>query len=97
MTNTAASEARPPSCSATSMAMGMVADFGARLISTGSSAPSAQAIASVRTTLSTPPTAKVMTIGQNSCWIRLRCRCSGTASATVAGPSSMATSAAPSR
>ena len=35
MTNTAASEARPPSCSATSMAMGMVADFGARLISTG--------------------------------------------------------------
>ena len=97
MTITAASEATPPICSATGMAIGMVTNFGARLITTLQSAPSAQPMARVNATDSTPPAVRVISTGQNNWRMRLMLCCSGTARATVAGPSSQATGSAPAR
>ncbi|MCY1184400.1 hypothetical protein D9M73_250900 [compost metagenome] len=85
-TNTAASAATPPSCSATSMAMGEVTDFGSNVTSTIRSVPNHQPSSATDSVAKSPPNTSVSRVGQNSWRIRRRLRNSGTASATVAGP-----------
>ena len=48
------------------MAIGMVTNFGARLITTLQSAPSAQPMARVSATDRTPPVVRVISTGQNN-------------------------------
>ena len=55
---------------------------------TCASAPSSQATSTPSTVANTPAISSVSTIGQNNWRIRRRLRNSGTARATVAGPSS---------
>ena len=88
-TNTAANAATPPICSATSMAIGEVTDLGAIVISILCSAPNHHPSNTHRPVANTPPITSVVKIGQNNWRIRRRFKYSGTARATVAGPSRM--------
>ncbi|MNC83879.1 hypothetical protein D3C75_1381030 [compost metagenome] len=65
-TNTAASAATPPICSATSMAMGEVTDLGAMVIRIICSAPNHQPSNTQVTVATTPPTTSVVKVGQNN-------------------------------
>ncbi|MNN94496.1 hypothetical protein D3C81_2131350 [compost metagenome] len=65
-TNTAASAATPPICSATSMAMGDVTDFGAMVIRIMCSAPNHQPNSTPMHVATTPPITSVVNIGQNN-------------------------------
>ncbi|MNP30675.1 hypothetical protein D3C76_1237580 [compost metagenome] len=73
-TNTAASAATPPICSATSMAIGEVTDFGAMVIRIMCSAPNHQPSSRQQTVANRPPTTSVVNVGQNSWRIRRRLR-----------------------
>ncbi|MNR31632.1 hypothetical protein D3C85_1491540 [compost metagenome] len=73
-TNTAASAATPPICSATSMAIGEVTDFGAMVIRIICSAPNHQPSNTPIPVATTPPITSVVKIGQNNCRIRRRFR-----------------------
>ncbi|SFP29431.1 undecaprenyl-diphosphatase [Geopseudomonas sagittaria] len=85
-TNTAASAAMPPSCSAISMAIGEVTDLGSTVICITWSAPNSQAKPMPSAVARLPASARVSRIGQSSWRMRLRLRNSGMARATVAGP-----------
>ncbi|MNJ63732.1 hypothetical protein D3C77_596530 [compost metagenome] len=71
------------------MAIGEVTDFGAMVIRIMCSAPNHQPSNRQQTVANRPPTTSVVNVGQNSWRIRRRLRYSGTARATVAGPSRM--------
>ena len=69
------------------MAMAAVTDFGAIAASTGGGAPNAQAMPTAETTAVTDPASRAASSGSSARATSLRLRHSGSASATVAGPS----------
>ena len=82
----------PPSASVTEIATGVVAALVATVRSRSSPAPSARAIRTAETIDTAAPTTTATTSGTTKPLSRSAWRCSGTASATVAGPSQKATS-----
>ncbi|MNT11298.1 hypothetical protein D3C72_1461710 [compost metagenome] len=97
ITSTAVSDGRPPIFSATPIAIGMVTDFGASERTVSGEAPSSQAMPTADTTATTEPATRPASSGNT--WVRSlgSCMYSGTASATVAGPSRKCTNCAPSK
>ncbi len=79
------------------MATGAVADFGANDSSISPRTPRAAATPSAVTTATTDPATSAARIGSRLCRTRPRFARSGTASATVAGPSMKWTNCAPSK
>src|SRR5438067_196709 len=94
---TAVSAARPPRCSDTAIAIGVVADFGATVRASWGEAPSSSATPTLLTIAVTQPDSSAQLRGNR--WRRRRgtWRASGTASATVAGPSRKWTNWAPAK
>jgi hypothetical protein len=97
ITGTAVSEGRPPRRSATAMAIGVVTDFGAKEAMVARLAPSSQAMATALATAVAAPTKSARAMGTKAARTESRCRQSGTARATVAGPKRKWTIWAPSK
>ena len=96
-TSTAVSAGIPPMASDRAMAMGAVVDFGASEAITVSGAPSAQPTATAVPMAVIDPATSAAHIGRRLRRTAARLRQSGTASATVAGPSRKCTNCAPSK
>ena len=96
-TATAASDGRPPKRSAIGRAIGMVADLGASETTVSHEPPRAQAMPMAETRATTQPTTRATVIGSHRARMRWRCAYSGTARATVAGPTSRLSHCTPSR
>ena len=94
---TAASGGSPPTVSAIAIATGVVVDFGAIVRASASSPPNAWTSRTALDTETTAPRAIATSIGTRKPLRRCACRCRGTASATVAGPSQKAISSVPER
>ena len=86
----AASEGSPPICGATASEMAVVADFVAIERSTASEAPSMAAVQTAAVAATTAPAPMLAPTARAAARTCGRLRWSGTASATVAGPSSKA-------
>ena len=96
-TSTAVSDGRPPSCCEIPIATGVVTDLGTSEASVLFDAPSAQASPNALAVVVSVPTTMPPSSGSQACRRRRLCSNSGTASATVAGPSRKCTSCAPSK
>jgi hypothetical protein len=85
MTTAAVSEGIPPTAFDTSMAIGVVTDFGANDIITSGEAPINLAIIVTETSPTTQPANCEIRIGISCFFIMRNCRYKGTPNATTAG------------
>ena len=97
MTRAAVSAGMPPRLCEIAMATPAVTDLGASETSTARGTPIAAAMPSAETMATVEPASRAAAIGARSRRTRARLRYSGTASATVAGPSRKCTNWAPSK
>lgn len=97
ITSTAVSAGRPSIFSEMPMATGVVTDFGISERSTSGSSPSSQPMPNAPTTAVTEPASRAISSGPPMRRSRCAWPYSGTASATVAGPSRKCTNWAPSK
>ena len=95
ITSTAVSDGTPPSFCDTAIAIGVVADLGPALTAICTEPPNASTIPTAETTAVSEPASSAANIGRNQRRTRGNWRASGTASATVAGPSKKWTNCAP--
>ena len=96
-TSAAVNEGNPPTFSVIPMATGAVTDLGANEIRVSRDAPSQRAMSTALEAETRAPVPMAARIGSHSRRISPRLRYSGTASATVAGPSRKCTNCAPSK
>jgi hypothetical protein len=97
ITSTAVNAGSPPRRSATALAIGVVTDFGAKDATVARLAPRAQAIATALGSAVAAPTRSAAAIGRRAVRTAARWFQSGTARATVAGPTRKCTNWAPSK
>ena len=97
ITSAAVKAGIPPRRSDTAMAIGEVADFGPRVAASSGVAPSSRATPTAATMAVTQPSSSAAASGRKARRRRGSWRTSGTARATVAGPSRKWTNWAPAK